>query len=75
MKFSEKPIFDHFFDFFNFIFDIKITLQFEKKIFLITGKNFLCSTFFGYIFNLNNLTFIKARILRKDSVIGRDSVF
>ena len=36
MKFSEKPIFDHFFDFFNFIFDIKTTLQVEKIFFLIT---------------------------------------
>jgi hypothetical protein len=30
------------------------------------ARNFYWSTFFGHIFNLNNLTFIKARILRKE---------
>jgi hypothetical protein len=39
MKFSEKLIFYNFFDFFNFIFDIKNTLQVEKKLFLKTFEN------------------------------------
>ena len=30
------------------------------------ARNFYCVTFFGHIFNRNNLTFIKARILRKE---------
>jgi hypothetical protein len=30
------------------------------------ARNFYCATFFGHIFILNNLTFIKARILRKE---------
>jgi hypothetical protein len=30
------------------------------------ARNFYWSTFFGHIFNRNNLTFIKARILRKE---------
>jgi hypothetical protein len=29
-------------------------------------RNFYCATFFGQIFNQNNLRFIKARILRKE---------
>jgi hypothetical protein len=33
---------------------------------LKVARNFFCATFFGHIFNLNNLTFIKARILRKE---------
>jgi hypothetical protein len=33
VKFREKLIFDHFFDFFNFIFDIKTTLQVENIFF------------------------------------------
>jgi hypothetical protein len=36
VKFSEQLIFDDFFDFLNLNFDIKTTLQVEKKIFLIT---------------------------------------
>jgi hypothetical protein len=32
----------------------------------LMARNFYWSTFFGHIFNLNNLKFIKARILRKD---------
>ena len=30
------------------------------------ARNFYCATFFGQIFNRNNLRFIKARILRKE---------
>jgi hypothetical protein len=30
------------------------------------ARNFYCSTFFGQIFNRNNLTFLKARILRNE---------
>jgi hypothetical protein len=30
------------------------------------ARNFYCATFFGHIFNRNNPTFIKARILRKE---------
>jgi hypothetical protein len=36
VKFSEQLIFDDFFDFLNLNFDIKTTLQVEKKIFLKT---------------------------------------
>jgi hypothetical protein len=31
------------------------------------ARNFYGATFFGHIFNLNNLTFIKGRILRKEN--------
>jgi hypothetical protein len=34
--------------------------------FLEMARNFYCATFFGHIFNRNNPTFIKARILRKE---------
>jgi hypothetical protein len=30
------------------------------------ARNFNCAPFFGHIFNLNNLTFKKARIMRKE---------
>jgi hypothetical protein len=33
---------------------------------LKVARNFFCATFFGHIFSRNNLTFIKARILRKE---------
>ena len=39
---------------------------FKSPDFKYLARNFYWSTFFGHIFNLNNLTFIKARILRKE---------
>jgi hypothetical protein len=38
--------------------------QQESKIYM--ARNFYWSTFFGHIFNRNNLTFIKARILKNE---------
>jgi hypothetical protein len=46
VKFSEKLIFDHFFDLFNFIFDTETTIQVEKYFF---SSNFCQAPLLGII--------------------------